>query len=207
MTRKDAVSREVVGYVLGSSVAGCQLRHSTADRQLFQCLAQVFLAGKNACYTVQRLTDLDFSIRSVDAGIGLVFHMNHYSNRSTVCVNRNKSVQTDGRLSDKFGLVRCGEVSRRLPPEFKTVSLWILFNCFYYTHLRPKTDRYLNCKMQRLRLKKQPRRTLTMPHDYCGTVPAQLLVQRGIDKRSAASGYWRCHINIYGTFPMRPLYG
>ena len=104
MTRKDAVSREVVGYALGSSVAGGQLRHSAADRQLLQCLAQVFLAGENAGYTVQRFTDLDFSIRSVDAGISLVFHMNHDSNRFTVCANRNESVQTDGRLSYKIGL-------------------------------------------------------------------------------------------------------
>ena len=76
MTRKDAASREeMLGMVLGGSVAGRQLRHSAADRQLLQGLAQVFLAGENAGHSVQRLADLDFFVRSVDAGIGLVFHI------------------------------------------------------------------------------------------------------------------------------------
>ena len=86
--RKDAASREeMLGMVLGGSVAGRQLRHSAADRQLLQGLAQVLLAGENAGHAVQRLADLDFFVRSVDAGIGLVFHMTHLRPITDRCLN------------------------------------------------------------------------------------------------------------------------
>lgn len=54
--------------------AGGQLRHSAADGQLLQGLAQVFLAGEHAGHAVQRLADLNLFIGSADVGVGLFFH-------------------------------------------------------------------------------------------------------------------------------------
>ena len=60
MTRKDAVSREVDKTL--SSRAGSQFRHRTADRQLLQGLAQVFLSGEYAGHTIERIPDLDLLV-------------------------------------------------------------------------------------------------------------------------------------------------
>ncbi len=56
MTRKDAASREVDKTLSGRT--GSQFRHRTADRQLFQGLAQVFLSGEYAGHTIERIPDL-----------------------------------------------------------------------------------------------------------------------------------------------------
>lgn len=102
MTRKDAASREeMLGMVLGGSVAGHQLRHSAADRQLLQGLAQVFLAGENAGHSVQRLTDLNFFVRSVDAGIvQAVMDKSMADQKRETAQKRRELAQAERRISD-----------------------------------------------------------------------------------------------------------
>ena len=62
MTRKDAASREVI-QMLGICGAGGQLRHSTVNRQLFQCFAQVLLTGKYTGHTVDGIPDFYLFVR------------------------------------------------------------------------------------------------------------------------------------------------
>ena len=71
---KDAVSRRIEDKCSGGG-AGGQLRHGAADGQLFQGLAQIFLAGEYAGHSVQRLADLNLLIGCADIGIGLFFRV------------------------------------------------------------------------------------------------------------------------------------
>ena len=60
MTRTDAASREAGKTLSGG--AGSPFRHSTADRQLLQSFAQVFLSGEYAGHTIERIPDLDLLV-------------------------------------------------------------------------------------------------------------------------------------------------
>ena len=92
MTRKDAASREVGKTLSGG--AGSQFRHRTADRQLLQGLAQVFLSGEYAGHTIERISDLYLLIGSRGFLLSHVDMPPHIVNckQQTVSVSRNTAV-------------------------------------------------------------------------------------------------------------------